>query len=60
MMTIHTILHELKSREPIFYHLEKFGSSAEDTENQMCDEFWEVGAAGKQFKRSRYWGSNRL
>ncbi len=40
------VLEELKSREPIFHHPEKFGKTEEDIVNQMCDEFWEVGASG--------------
>ena len=45
------ILDELKSREPIFHHPEKFGKTKEDIENQMCDEFWEVGASGTAYTR---------
>lgn len=43
------ILEELKSREPIFHHPKKFGKTKQDIENQMCDEFWEVGASGKVY-----------
>ena len=45
------ILDELKSREPIFHHPEKFGKTKLDIENQMCDEFWEVGASGSIYTR---------
>ena len=45
------ILEELKSREPIFHHPEKFGKNKQDIENQMCDEFWEVGASGNVYTR---------
>ena len=45
------ILDELKSREPIFHHPEKFGKTKEDIENQMCDEFWEVGASGNLYTK---------
>ena len=45
------ILDELKSREPIFHHPEKFGKTKEDIENQMCDEFWEVGASGNVYTK---------
>ncbi len=45
------ILDELKSREPIFHHPEKFGKTKQDIENQMCDEFWEVGASGNVYTR---------
>ena len=46
------ILEELKSREPIFHHPEKFGKTKQDIENQMCDEFWEVGASGNVYTRA--------
>jgi len=42
---------ELKSREPIFHHPEKFGKTQKDIEAQMCDEFWEVGASGNMYTR---------
>lgn len=45
------ILDELKSREPIFHHPEKFGKTKEDIENQICDEFWEVGASGNVYTK---------
>lgn len=45
------ILEELKSREPIFHHPEKFGQNKQDIENQMCDEFWEVGASGNVYTK---------
>jgi len=45
------ILDELKSMEPIFHHPEKFGKTKQDTENQMCDEFWEVGASGNVYTK---------
>ncbi len=45
------ILEELKSREPIFHHPEKFGKAKQDIENQMCDEFWEVGASGNVYTK---------
>lgn len=45
------ILDELKSREPIFHRPEKFGKTKEDIENQMCDEFWEVGASGNVYTK---------
>ncbi|NNM58654.1 MAG: DUF4440 domain-containing protein [Legionellales bacterium] len=45
------MLQELKLREPIFHHPEKFGKTKEDIENQMCDEFWEVGASGNIYTR---------
>jgi aminoglycoside 6'-N-acetyltransferase len=45
------ILDELKSREPIFHHPEKFGKTKEDISKQMCDEFWEVGASGNVYTK---------
>ena len=44
-------LDELKSREPIFHHPEKLGKTKQDIENQMCDEFWEVGASGNVYTK---------
>lgn len=46
------ILEELKLREPIFHHPEKFGKSKQDIENQMCDDFWEVGASGNVYTKN--------
>ncbi len=45
------ILDELKSREPIFHHPEKFGKTKADISKQMCDEFWEVGASGNVYTK---------
>jgi predicted nucleotidyltransferase len=45
------ILEELKSREPIFHHPENFGKTKQDIENQMCDEFFEVGASGNVYTK---------
>ncbi len=45
------ILEELKIREPIFHHPEKFGKTKEDIERQMCDAFWEVGASGNVYRK---------
>jgi len=45
------VLAQLKSREPIFHHPEKYGKSKEDIEKQMCEEFWEVGASGNVYTR---------
>lgn len=45
------ILNELKSREPIFHHPDKFGKSEQDILAQMCDEFWEVGASGNVYTK---------
>jgi hypothetical protein len=46
------ILGALTAREPIFHHPEKFGITKQDIENQMCDEFWEVGASGNVYTRA--------
>lgn len=45
------ILEELKNREPIFHHPDKFGRTESDILNQICDEFWEVGASGNVYTR---------
>jgi hypothetical protein len=45
------ILEQLKQREPIFHHPEKFGNTVQDIENQICDEFWEVGASGNVYTK---------
>lgn len=50
-MLRNNLLEELKAREPIFYHPEKYGKTEQDIEAQMCDEFWEVGASGKVYTR---------
>ncbi len=46
-----SILEELKEREPIFHHPDKFGRSERDIIEQVCDEFWEVGASGNVYKK---------
>ena len=48
---INNVLEELKAREPIFHHPEKFGKTKQDIEAQMCDEFWEVGASGNIYTK---------
>jgi hypothetical protein len=45
------ILEELKSREPIFHHPEKFGTTAQAIAAQMCEAFWEVGASGNVYTK---------
>lgn len=45
------ILEELKNREPIFHHPDKFGRSEHDILNQISDEFWEVGASGNVYTK---------
>jgi hypothetical protein len=43
------VLEELKAREPIFHHPDKYGKTEQDIMAQMCDEFWEVGASGSVY-----------
>lgn len=45
------VLEELKKREPIFHHPEIFGKTKKDIQNQMCNEFWEVGASGSIYTK---------
>jgi hypothetical protein len=45
------ILDDLKKREPIFHHPDKFGKTKDDILRMTCDEFWEVGASGKCYSR---------
>lgn len=45
------ILNELKSREPIFHHPDKFGRSEQDILAQICDEFFEIGASGRIYSK---------
>ena len=45
------ILCQLSSIEPLFHHPDKFGRNEKDIENQMCDEFWEVGASGNIYTK---------
>ena len=46
------VLSELKMREPIFHHPEKFGRTKKDILNIMCPEFYEVGASGRRYSKS--------
>ena len=46
-----SILEDLKAREPIFHHPDKFGRSQQDIAEQMYDEFWEVGASGNVYTK---------
>lgn len=48
---VNEILEVLKSREPIFHHPEILGKTKKDIENQMAQEFWEVGASGNIYLR---------
>ena len=49
----HAILEELKAREPIFHHPDKFGRTKEDILAQICDDFWEVGASGNVYTKEQ-------
>ncbi|MBN8827763.1 MAG: GNAT family N-acetyltransferase [Sphingobacteriia bacterium] len=46
---LNTVFEELKSREPIFHHPDKFGKNEQDILEQMCEGFWEVGASGNVY-----------
>lgn len=44
------VTRELAAREPIF-HRPEFGTSRNDFDRIMADDFWEVGASGKKYSR---------
>lgn len=44
------ILEELKRREPIF-HRRQFGTSRADLEQMTDEDFWEIGASGRIYRR---------
>lgn len=44
------VLSELKRMEPIFHHPE-FGTARSDYESIVVDDFWEVGASGRQYNK---------
>ena len=44
------ILDELAEREPIF-HRPEFGTTRQDFERMVVDDFWEVGASGRRYGR---------
>jgi hypothetical protein len=44
------VLHELKSREPLFHHPE-LGTTRRDFEATTTEDFWEVGASGRRYSR---------
>lgn len=48
---ITSILEDLKAREPIFHHPDKFGATKQDILNMVADEFWEVGASGTTYTK---------
>ena len=45
------IASELALREPLFHRAE-FGTTRQDFDRMMADEFWEVGASGQIYSRS--------
>jgi hypothetical protein len=47
----HSVLEELRRREPIFHRPEYFGSRA-DIETATAADFWEVGASGRRYSRA--------
>jgi hypothetical protein len=44
------VLQELKAREPIF-HRPELGTTRADFERMTADDYWEVGASGRIYKR---------
>ncbi|STX81609.1 Uncharacterized protein conserved in bacteria [Legionella busanensis] len=51
MNNLKNILEELKQREPIFHHPDKFGNTREVLESMTVEDFWEVGASGAIYDR---------
>jgi hypothetical protein len=47
---LNRVTQELRTREPIF-HRPEFGTSRNDFDRMMADDFWEVGASGKKYSR---------
>ncbi|WP_261338604.1 hypothetical protein [Rhizobium leguminosarum] len=47
---LETILGELRQREPIF-HRRAFGTSGDDLEAMTAEEFFEIGASGRIYRR---------
>lgn len=45
------ISSELAAREPIF-HRPEFGTTRNDFDRMMAEDFWEVGASGKRYSRA--------
>lgn len=44
------VFEELRRREPIF-HTPEFGTTLEDFDRMMADDYWEVGASGRRYSR---------
>jgi hypothetical protein len=45
-----SVLNELTNREPLF-HRREFGTTRQDFENMIAEEFWEIGASGRRYSR---------
>lgn len=45
------ITAELAAREPLF-HRPEFGTTRQDFDRMMAEEFWEVGASGQVYSRA--------
>ena len=45
------VLAELSRREPIF-HRPEFGTSRDDFERLMAEDYWETGASGRRYSRA--------
>ena len=48
---ISDIAAELAAREPLF-HRPEFGTTRQDFDQMMVEEFWEVGASGQVYSRA--------
>jgi len=46
------IAEQLASREPLF-HRPEFGTTRQDFDQMMAEEFWEVGASGRIYSKQR-------
>jgi hypothetical protein len=44
------VLEELRAREPLF-HRPELGTTRADFEAQTTEDFWEVGASGRRYRR---------
>lgn len=47
---LHSVLEELKRREPIF-HTREFGTSRAEFEKVVAPGYWETGASGRRYSR---------
>lgn len=48
---LNILLEELKKREPIFHHPDRFGKDEQSIIAQMDEEFFEVGASGNVYNK---------